>query len=259
MDVAALRAELNKIPPVTRFVAGSMLAVTLPVMVGVVSVYKVLYHRDFVLRQFEIWRVWSTFFYGGSGINFLFDFVMLYRTSDGLESQHFLHRSADYAWQLLLASLGLLALNQPLGTHILHRPFLMMLIYLSSRLSPDALFSLFGLATIQARWWPYVMLVMDGMMGGQAALAQSLTGLITGHAWYLLFWRDQAARQSALGRAPQWLQRLMPYTSAAPGTTGPQPRGFGAAPRIPVTNPQTAAAAAPRGYSWGTGNRLGGE
>lgn len=105
------------------------------------------------------------------------------RTSDALESQHYTRRSADYAWQLLLVALGLLVcpiffprmsryngtlqgLNHPLGSHVHHRPLLIALVYLSSRLSPNALFSLFGLFTIPARWWPYVMLGMDGMLGG---------------------------------------------------------------------------------------------
>lgn len=57
-------------------------------------------------------------------------------------------------------------LNHPLGSYILHRPLLLSLVYLSSRLSPNTQFSLFGLVTIPAKWWPYVMLGLDGVMGG---------------------------------------------------------------------------------------------
>lgn len=65
-----------------------------------------------------------------------------------------------------MTSSSLQGLNHPLGTHLLHRPLLMTLIYLSSRLSPHVPFSLFGLVTVPALWWPYVMLGLDGVMGG---------------------------------------------------------------------------------------------
>lgn len=251
MDTAALIAEIKKIPPVTRFLSLSTLAVTLPVMVQLLSIYKVVYHYPLVFHKAEIWRIWTAFFYGGSGLNFLFDLVMLYRTSDGLETQHYVHRSADYAWQLTMACLSLMVLNQPLGSHFFHRQLLITLTYISSRLSPDALFSLFGLVTIQAKWWPYVMVVIDGMMGGLPALAQAVTGLITGHAWYLLFWRDAPARQSPLGRAPQWLKNLITSPPLPAGASGPQPPGFGGRAQPPQPAPARA------GYNWGAGHRLG--
>ncbi|KAF8518191.1 DER1-domain-containing protein [Gautieria morchelliformis] len=250
MDTTAFMAEIRKIPPVTRFLAGSSLAVTLPVMLQLVSVYKVIYHYSLVFERLEVWRIWTAFFFGGSGINFLFDFIMLYRTSDALESQHYTRRSADYAWQLMLASVGLLGLNHPLGSHLLHRPLILTLVYLSSRLSPHTPFSLFGLVTIPAMWWPYVMLGLDGMMGGTQMLVQSLTGVVVGHAWWLLIWRDTAGFS---GRAPEWLKRLMPPPPAPAGASGPQPRGFGA-----TRGAATAAPARqPAGYQWGTGQRLG--
>ncbi|KAF8526037.1 DER1-domain-containing protein [Hysterangium stoloniferum] len=250
MDTDAFIAEIKKIPPVTRFMTGSALCVTLPVMLQLVSAYQVMYHWTLV-QNLELWRLWTTFFYGGSGITFLFDFIMLYRTSNSLETQSYGSRSADYAWQLMLTCGGLLALNHPLSTHILHRPFLLTLAYLSSRLQPNALYSLFGLMTIEAKWWPYVLVALDGVMGGKQTLARSLTGLVAGHAWWLLAWRDAAAQQSSFARAPGWLRSLIPSPTAAAGATGPQPRAFGTAPRA------AARPGRPTGYQWGTGRRLG--
>ena len=73
--------EIRKIPPVTRFLCGSSLAVTLPVMLQLLSPYKVVFVREFVTQQFEVcfralrvclrsdetqlWRIWSSFFFGG--------------------------------------------------------------------------------------------------------------------------------------------------------------------------------------------------
>jgi hypothetical protein len=74
--------EIRKIPPVTRFLCGSSLAVTLPVMLELLSPYKVIFVGAFVTQKFEVfcfhaqreclrsdeaqlWRIWSSFFFGG--------------------------------------------------------------------------------------------------------------------------------------------------------------------------------------------------
>ncbi|KAI0371279.1 hypothetical protein BV20DRAFT_1035297 [Pilatotrama ljubarskyi] len=69
--------EIRKIPPVTRFLCASKLAVSLPVMLQIVSPYAVVFVKELVTRKYEIWRVFTSFFFGSSGINFIFDFVML--------------------------------------------------------------------------------------------------------------------------------------------------------------------------------------
>ena len=72
--------EIRKIPPVTRFLCGSSLAVSLPVMLHLLSPYKVIFVSAFVTQKFEVrvhaqreyllsdgaqlWRIWSSFFFG---------------------------------------------------------------------------------------------------------------------------------------------------------------------------------------------------
>ena len=46
--------ELRKIPPVTRFLCGSSLAVTIPVMMQLLSPYKVVFVRALVTQRFEV-------------------------------------------------------------------------------------------------------------------------------------------------------------------------------------------------------------
>lgn len=48
--------EIRKIPPVTRFLCGSTLAVTVPVLLQVLPVYKVVFVKEFVTRKFEVSR-----------------------------------------------------------------------------------------------------------------------------------------------------------------------------------------------------------
>ena len=46
--------ELRKIPPVTRFLCGSSLAVSVPVMLHLLSPYKVIFVRELVTQRFEV-------------------------------------------------------------------------------------------------------------------------------------------------------------------------------------------------------------
>jgi hypothetical protein len=46
--------ELRKIPPVTRFLCGSSLAVSVPVMMQLLSPYKVIFVRALVTQRFEV-------------------------------------------------------------------------------------------------------------------------------------------------------------------------------------------------------------
>ena len=46
--------ELRKIPPVTRFLCGSSLAVSVPVMMQLLSPHKVIFVRQLVTQRFEV-------------------------------------------------------------------------------------------------------------------------------------------------------------------------------------------------------------
>lgn len=46
--------ELRKIPPVTRFLCGSSLAVSIPVMLQLLSPYKVIFVKELVTQRFEV-------------------------------------------------------------------------------------------------------------------------------------------------------------------------------------------------------------
>jgi Derlin-2/3 len=51
MDIVA---ELKKIPPVTRFLCGSSLAVTVAIIAGIVSPYSVFFALELVFNKFEV-------------------------------------------------------------------------------------------------------------------------------------------------------------------------------------------------------------
>jgi hypothetical protein len=54
--------EIRKIPPVTRFLCLSTIGVSVPVMAKFVSVYDVLFVKDFVTQKLQLWRIPTSFF-----------------------------------------------------------------------------------------------------------------------------------------------------------------------------------------------------
>ncbi|KAI0827164.1 hypothetical protein BC628DRAFT_206332 [Trametes gibbosa] len=144
---------------------------------------------------------------------------MLYRNSNELESTHYPRRSADYAWQLFLASLGILGLNIPLGTFVHTRALLLALTYVSSRLAPPgSQTSFFGLITFPVIYLPYMLVGMDLLMGGPGAAAISISGAVVGHLWWWGVFDTGALRN--VGAAPGWLRAYFGETGGGTGGVG---------------------------------------
>ncbi|KAF8970356.1 Der1-like family-domain-containing protein [Flammula alnicola] len=242
-------AEIKKIPPVTRFLCGSSLGVTLSVLMKAVSPYSVLFVKELVTKNFQLWRLYTSFFLGGGGINYIFEFVMLYRTANDLEARSYTHRSADLAWQLFWACGGIILATMPLRTYIFARPLLVCLIYLYSALAPPgSLTSIMGLISVPVTYYPYVMVGLDLIMAGPQAAAQSVAGAVVGHLWWWTVWGGELGSQ-----APEWLRKLPTggrwRRSCWLGACGVHVT----APRPPAGSPSGTAT----GHTWGSGTRLG--
>jgi len=246
--------EIRKIPPVTRFLCGSSLAVSIPVMMQLMNPYKLVFVPLLVTQKFELWRVWSSFFLGSAGLNFVFEFIMLYRSSNSIELDQYERKSADYAWQLILAAGAIVALNLPLGSSVHSRALTLCLLYLSSALAPPgSQSSIMGLITIPVKYLPYAMIGMDAVTGGTRAAAVSVTGAVVGHLWWWLMYGEDGRGLPGVrefGRAPSLVHALV-GDGAMPNVAGTGLQAF--PPRQ-----QRRPAARATGYDWGAGGqRLG--
>ncbi|KAJ3490528.1 hypothetical protein NLJ89_g11425 [Agrocybe chaxingu] len=106
--------EIRKIPPVTRLLVGSSLAVTVGSILKFVNPYYVLFAPELVFsRKLQLWRLYTSFFLGSGGLQYIFELVMLYQTANDLESRSYAHRSSDLAWQLLWSSAAIVTGHSP--------------------------------------------------------------------------------------------------------------------------------------------------
>uniref|UniRef100_A0A0W0FZ11 Derlin n=1 Tax=Moniliophthora roreri TaxID=221103 RepID=A0A0W0FZ11_MONRR len=193
----SILAELRKIPPVTRFLAISLIGITGTSLLNLVSAYKLIYVQRFVFSKFELWRLYTSFFLGSGGISFIFedDYAILESLSEPYG-----RKSGDLAWQLFLAAVAIIPASYPVKSMVFFRPLLLCIIYLSSMLAPPgAQTSLFGLVTIPVQYMPFVMLGMDPLSGGPGFAAQSLPGAAIGHLWWCGVWKARTLED--MGRA----------------------------------------------------------
>ncbi|KWU42022.1 Der1-like protein, partial [Rhodotorula sp. JG-1b] len=179
--------QLAKIPPFTRSVVGGILAVTLPVLLQLVSPYRIAFLPDRIANHFELWRLVTPFLYGGGGLNLVFSLIMMYRSLNDLEDGHFAMRLTDMTWAFILIGLGIIGLNTPLETPFLFSPFMMAVTHLVSILFMLHLLrrvNLYGLITVPAPYFPFAMLGFDLLNGGPGAVLRSFTGMVAAHAYY---------------------------------------------------------------------------
>ncbi|KAJ4467016.1 Der1-like family-domain-containing protein [Lentinula aciculospora] len=258
----AFVAELKKIPPVTRFLCVSLVSVTGPVLMQLVSPYNVLFHHSLVFgaRGFQVWRLWSSFFLGSSGLSFIFEIIMLYRTGNELEMGPYLRKSSDLAFQLVFACGAIMATSVPLSSMLFFRPLLLSLVYLSSQLAPPgSQTSLYGLISIPVKYFPFALLGMDLLSGGPRAAAVALPGAVVGHLWWWgVFGTEAGGRGGPMaeyGRAPRWLAKWFGETS---GPSANSIRATGSGVHVVPPRARTEETAqTTHGYRWGSGNRLG--
>ncbi|EJT99452.1 DER1-domain-containing protein [Dacryopinax primogenitus] len=254
---AQVNQELLKIPPVTRTIILSTLGVTLPSLLRLLSPYVLLFLPDRVM-QGEVWRVPTSFLYGGSGITFLFDLLTLYRNSVALEEGIYSGRSYDYAYHLLLSSLAILIINLPLRSYLHSHTLLLSLVTLSSRLNPEQPINLMGFLSLPLKYLPYAMLGMDAVLSGPLEAGRGLTGVIVGLGWSLLLERRQAPG------APEWVKRFVGsglrvgVTAGGSGVVNPG-RAGGAGAGGPQRREREEVRATVTGHNWGQGRRLGAE
>lgn len=70
-------AEIKKIPPVTRFCVVSLVGLTVPVMLNVLNPEKLVYFGPWVWKGLQLWRLPTSFFFGSTNINFIFEVATL--------------------------------------------------------------------------------------------------------------------------------------------------------------------------------------
>ncbi|PBK59046.1 DER1-domain-containing protein [Armillaria solidipes] len=197
-------SDIRQIPPVTRFLSGSLLGVSMLYMLEIVSHNALIYHFHTALQSYQIWRLYTSFFVGSGGLFFLFELLMLYHTSNQLESGY---DSADLAWQLFFACVAIMVPSHLLATTVFLHPLIHCIAYLLSARTPaDESLSSYGFITLPAKYLPHAMLFIELLIGGREAVFRALVGVAVGYAWWRIVWGSE--KGAGWARAPKWAKNL---------------------------------------------------
>lgn len=186
----------------TRFLSGSLLGVSMLYMLEIVSHYTLVHQIYAVIQDYQVWRIYTCFFIGSSGLFFLFELLMLYHTSNRLESGY---DSADLGWQLFFACIAIMVPSHFLRTTVLLHPLMLCLAYLLSARTPAGeCLSCYGFVTLPAPYLPHAMLLIEVLIGGREALFQALVGVAVGYVWARVVCGGEKGGSSSWARAPTW-------------------------------------------------------
>ncbi|KAJ9107664.1 hypothetical protein QFC21_001124 [Naganishia friedmannii] len=181
--MADIQGLIKDVPPVTRFMLVSTAIVTFPVLLKMVSPAQVYLSWPHMRYNYEIWRPWTAFFFGGSGFPLIYDFFLIYRNGSSLEKETYFGRTAEYAWANLMIAVFILITNIPFGFPFLFRSLLHAQNYLWCRANPSMKISLFGLLTVPVPYYPAALIVLDLVLGGPAKGISGAIGMFAGHLW----------------------------------------------------------------------------
>jgi len=262
MDISA---EIRKIPFVTRFLCLATLGVTGAMKIGILSGYWAFFHPDLAFKRFQLWRMYTSLLVGKSSLSFIFELLMLYRTTYEIESKSYSHRSSDLAYQLLWVAPAIIGATLPLNSFYSGKALLLALVYFYSRLAPtDGITSIMGIISVPIKYQPYIMIGFDLFAAGKDEAMLDIAGCVVGHIWWWTVWGSDSSGRGTLStyaKAPEWLRRWMGERGPRPRVDGERPIGGGVyvtpPPRYATSGSSPSTATATTGHRWGGGRRLG--
>ncbi|CAD7091108.1 unnamed protein product [Hermetia illucens] len=185
MAYQTLRQTYLEIPTVTRFYTTACVITTLAVHLDLVSPLQLYFHPTLIFRNFQIWRLATTFlFFGTVGFSFFFNMIFTYRYCRMLEEGSFRGRSSDFVMMFLFGGVLMTILAFFVNLLFLGQAFTIMLVYVWSRRNPFVRMNFFGLLNFQAPYLPWVLLCFSMILGNTIWI--DLMGMAVGHIYYFL-------------------------------------------------------------------------
>ncbi|CAH1397645.1 unnamed protein product [Nezara viridula] len=204
----SLIQEYMQTPVVTRAYTTACVLTTLAVQLEIVSPFQLYFNPILILKQYQVWRLVTTFLYFGTfGFNFFFNMIFTYRYCRMLEEGSFRRRTADFVMMFIFGGVCMVICAFFVNLLFLGQAFTIMLVYVWSRRNPLIRMNFFGLLNFQAPYLPWVLLGFSVLLGNTVLV--DLMGMAVGHTYYVM--EDVFPLQSGgirILKTPQFLKRL---------------------------------------------------
>ncbi|CAG0879276.1 unnamed protein product [Cyprideis torosa] len=185
MAMQTFTQEYMQMPPVTRAYSTACVLTTLAVQLELVSPFQLYFHPTLIWRDFQYWRLFTTFlFFGTFGFNFFFNMIFTYRYCRMLEEGSFRGRTADFVTMFLFGGASMILLALVVNLLFLGQALTIMLVYVWSRRNPFVRMNFFGLLNFHAPYLPWALLAFSLLLGN--AIMVDALGIAVGHVYYYL-------------------------------------------------------------------------
>lgn len=235
------------LPPITKFWFTACGLTTLGYHASLVNPRSLMLSWSIVRARWEAWRVATNFFFLGKlSLGFAMRMVMIATYGVALERASFtgVDGTADFLTFLLFGVVALAPLElvaPSIAQAFYGDSLIFMCLYMWSRENPRARVSIMGVVRVGAFYFPWAMLAMTVLMGGDPV--PDLLGIVVGHAYYF-FSRLYPLRYGCrpIIRTPQFVRSIAAWVNSGSG----------------VLNTASNAMQPPRTrYFQGQGRRLG--
>jgi len=200
----------NSLPPVSKAYGTVCLLTTAVFQLGLLSPYYIFLDYNLVVKQLQIWRLVTNFFFlGPFSINFAVRLLLIARYGVQLERGPFERRTADFLWMMIFAAATLLAfaIVPALRSPFLGTSLVFMLPYIWAREYPNAQVNISGLFSLKGFYLPWVMLALNVIFG--SPLLPDLMGIVVGHLYYFLTELHPRAGGRNILKTPLWVHKVV--------------------------------------------------
>lgn len=231
----------NAIPKVTKIHAVGAFGSTVSVKFGLLEPFKVIYFPKLVWEKFEVWRLFTNFFFiGDFSMSWIMTMMLLIRFGSAMENDPYKTSraggTADHLFSILFMSACLLVIGWALELYVLSGPLLFGLVYLWSKRNATSPVNVWGF-TFTGSALPWVLMAFTVLTGGSPI--PDICGLVSAHLYYFL------VEVLPLKNGRQYLSTpevLIAFSEYLNGTS---------------VMPAGQASGRPGQHQWGQGNRLG--
>lgn len=183
----------RRLPVFARNIATFSFAMSILCHMNLVSIYRVLWHTDYVFKLLpEVWRYPTSFLLTHPSWGLLLDPYFLYKYLSELEKGNpRFPRREDLLWYLIFVSASILTLTELLWryTPLLSGPYYMFISGLIMSLcytvhqDQRGQMATFFVFPVPAQLIPYLMIASSVVMGNIDDIPLQITGLLVAHLW----------------------------------------------------------------------------
>ena len=200
----------NESPKITKILILSSFAISILVWSGLISTLDIYLNYTLITKQFQIWRILTTFLYFGEfNLSLVLHMYIFFRDSKILEKKIFHGSSADYLYFILFCMIFLLCLYPFTKSIFLSSSLNFAMMYYWGRKSKTTNVEFMGVFTFRAPYLSIFYLVLSFLLG--YSYKELVFGIIVGHVYFFgkdILPRIKGVKGVKLLETPKFVQKI---------------------------------------------------